>query len=209
MDVWAALGAGLIAGLAIAVPLGAIGVLLVREGATRGFAGGAAAAAAVASVDTLYCLIAVTAGAALSPLIAAWEPWPQIIGGAVLLVIAVRGLRQLRVTPSESEAASTGEGGSSWRRYALFFALTAVNPATVVYFAAIMAGLSAVAASAATAAAFVVGVAVASVGWQLLLVLAGAALRWKTGGRHRRVTTAIGSAVVGVLGVVMMTGAIF
>ena len=72
-----------------------------------------------------------------------------------------------------------------------------------------MAGLSAVAASTATAAAFVIGVAAASLGWQLLLVLAGAALRWKTGGRHRRVTTAIGSAVVGVLGVAMMAGALF
>ena len=73
--------AGCAAGLGVAMPLGAIGVLILREGMLRGYRSGLAAATGVATVDTLYCLGALLAGAALSPVIASWGDIPAICPG--------------------------------------------------------------------------------------------------------------------------------
>ncbi|WP_265523458.1 LysE family transporter [Oerskovia flava] len=196
--------AGLVAGLGVAVPLGAIGVLLVQEGASRGRAGGAPAAVAVASVDLLYCVAAVLGGSAAAPVVATWGPWPQVVGGAALVAIAAVGLVRSRRTAPGAARETTAGRGSSWRRYALFFGLTAINPATLVYFAAIVTGLSSITTSAEAAAAFVVGVGLASLGWQLLLVVAGAFLHGRAGPRLHAVTSLVGNGVVGVLGVSMI-----
>jgi len=207
MDAVAILVAGLVAGLAVAVPLGAIGVLLLHEGATRGWTKGAPSAVAVASVDTLYCLLAAVAGSALAPAIAGAGAWPRIVGGALLLAIAARGLLQLRRPRTSSASVVHAERGSSWRRFALFFALTAVNPATLVYFAAIITGLTEIAASPAAIALFTTGVGAASLSWQLLLVLAGSLLHGRVGGRLRGATSLVGNGVVAVLGIILIAGA--
>lgn len=208
MDLLTAFGAGFAAGLALAVPLGAIGVLLVREGTLRGWRRGAPAALAVATVDALYCIAAVTLGAVLAPVIAAWAPWPRIVGGVVLVGIAIHGLLRLRRTGSGAPPAGGPTDTPSWRRYVAFLALTAINPATLVYFAAVVTGMASLVAAPAAGALFVAGVAIASLGWQLLLVLGGAALRWTTGPRTQRVTAWVGNGIVGVLGILLIAGVI-
>lgn len=215
MDPLAALGAGAAAGLALAVPLGAIGVLLLHEGASRGLRTGAVAALAVAVVDMLYALAAVSAGALLGPVISSWDPWPRLAGGVALLVLAVGNLVRARRPASSntdsaagSKALSAASRATALRRFALFVALTAVNPATLVYFAAIAAGLPAVASSFATAALFVTGVAVASLAWQLLLVAGGALVHRRTGARLARLTSLVGNGVVAVMGVVLIAGSV-
>ncbi|WP_165384221.1 LysE family transporter [Leucobacter triazinivorans] len=208
MEFVAALGAGLITGLALAIPLGAIGVLLIQEGASRGWAGGVPAAAAVATVDLLYCVTAVTAGAAIAPGIASWGPWPRIIGGATLVALAIWSLIRARHSSVDAPAGADANRARSGRRYALFFGLTAINPATLIYFAAVVTGLSGVSASALVSVAFIAGVGAASLSWQLLLVLTGAIVRWKAGTQFRRLTTLVGSSIVGVIGILMITGMI-
>lgn len=215
MDPLAALGAGAAAGLALAVPLGAIGVLLLHEGASRGLRTGAVAALAVAVVDMLYALAAVSAGALLGPVISSWDPWPRLAGGVALLVLAVGNLvRARRPASSNTDAGAAAEPprsasrATALRRFALFFALTAVNPATLVYFAAIAAGLPAVASSVTVAALFVTGIAVASLAWQLLLVAGGALARRCTGARFARLTSLVGNGVVAVMGVVLIAGSV-
>lgn len=209
MEFIAVFGAGLVAGLALAVPLGAIGVLLIHEGTLRGWAGGAPAALAVATVDLLYCTTAVAAGAAFAPVIATWAPWPGITGGTALVALAAWNLVRTRRSIVEARPSDDASHTRSSHRYLLFFGLTAINPATLVYFAAIVTGLSTLSTSTVAAALFVAGVALASLSWQLLLVLAGAILRWRAGARFRHLTTLIGHGVVGMLGVLMITGVIF
>jgi len=204
MELITAFGAGLIAGLALAVPLGAIGVLLIHEGASRGWRRGAPAAAGVATVDMLDCIAAVAGGSALAPVIAAWDPWPRVVGGATLIALATWNLARMRRSPAVAGAAAEVSPARSRHRYALFVGLTAINPATLIYFAAIVTGLPAVSDSPFAACLFTAGVTLASLSWQLLLVLAGAVLRRRTGSRFRRLTTLIGNGAVGVLGVLMI-----
>lgn len=197
---------GVLAGLALVVPLGAIGVLLIQEGASRGWVDALPAASAVATVDVLYCVAAVGVGAALAPVIMTWDPWPRIIGGTILLGLAARNLVRAGRSAAEANPGADPDRNRLSRRYILFFGLTAINPATLVYFAAITAGLSTIASTPAAAALFVGGVALASLSWQLLLVLVGAILRWRTGTRARQLTTVIGNGAVGLLGIIMIAG---
>jgi len=208
MENLAALGAGLIAGLALALPLGAIGVLLIQQGASRGFGGAVPAAAAVATVDAIYCFAALSAGSVLAPLVTMWMPWPQIVGGVTLVTIAAWGLARIGERPVGSSTSAAVDTAAGWRRYAMFLGLTAVNPATLVYFAAIVTGLSSVTASAAAGALFVVGVTVASLGWQTLLVGVGAVIRGRSGPRLRHATSLIGNGAVALLGAIMIAGAV-
>jgi threonine/homoserine/homoserine lactone efflux protein len=203
MDAVTALVAGILAGLGIAVPLGAIAVLLVNEGVTRGFREGAPGAIAVAVIDTIYCTAAVTFGVVAAPVISAWGRWPGLAGGTALIMIAALSLwRSLRRPASDD--ATDPPTGTGWHRFALFLGLTAINPATLVYFAAIAVGLADLLQSPLAAGLFVVGVGTASVSWQLVVVAAGAMLSGRLTPRSRRVTALLGNVIVAGLGVAMI-----
>lgn len=203
MGLLPALAAGLLAGLGIAVPLGAVAVLLVNEGVTRGFRAGSPAAFAVGIVDTLYCTAAVALGAVAAPVITGWGRWPALAGGVALLTIAALGLWRTRARPTAVDAGQP-PAGTGWHRFALFLGLTAINPATLVYFAAISVGLSELLRSPLAAGLFVAGVGTASITWQLLVVAGGALLRGRLTRRARTVTAIAGNCVVAVLGVAML-----
>lgn len=210
MDALAALGSGLLAGIGLAAPLGAIGVLLLQEGVARGFRSGAPGAVAVAVVDTLYCSAAILLGALAAPVITGWGGWPGIVGGVALIVIAAIGLRRSlgwgssigSQEPSLSLPSRVLPSGR--QRFALFLGLTAINPATLVYFTAITVGLASLVSSATTAALFVAGVGCASLSWQLALVAAGALLSGRMTPRARRATSLVGNVVVAGLGLGML-----
>ena len=171
-----ALGAGALAGLGVALPLGAVGVLIVQEGISGGWRPASAAATGVALVDGAYAAAAVAAGAAVTTALAGLERAVQLVGAVVLLAVAVRGLLGLR-TPARTTPGAPVPGARVLRR---FVVLTAVNPMTAVYFVVLTAGLHGVVADAAAGIAFAAGVLIASLAWQLTLAaaasLAGARL---------------------------------
>src|SRR3954451_22980481 len=134
-----AFGAGALAGLGVALPLGAVGVLVVQGGITGGWRPAAAAGTGVALVDGAYAALAVAAGTGVAGALAGRERLVQVAGAVVLVAVAVRGLLALRRPVEPSGAA----GGSVPHRRVLlrFVALTAINPTTAVYFVVLTAGL--------------------------------------------------------------------
>ncbi|MCU7826148.1 lysine transporter LysE [Kitasatospora sp. DSM 101779] len=187
--------AGAAAGLGVAMPLGAVGVLLLQEGG-RGLRQGAAAATAVALVDFVYAAVAVLVGPRLVGLIGGGgEAWVRAVAAAVLAAIAVRGLLSLRggVPGAPAAAAEPGPARRSFVRFAL---LTLVNPTTALYFTALTAARGAAAAGAAVAVVFAVAVFAASLVWQQLLAAAGALAGTRLTVRTRRVTYALGYGLV-------------
>lgn len=201
----AAFGAGILAGLGAVVPLGAIGVMLLNEGAQRGWRAGAPAAAGVGIADTLYCILALAAGSALAPVVSEWGRWPAAVGGLLLIVVAVLMLRKAARGPATAEDDGARSAGSSgWARFALFFTLTAVNPFPLVYFGAIAVGLGENLHQRPVAAVFAIAVGLASIGWNLVLVAAGAALRAKSTVRMQRIVSAVGGGIVAICGVAVI-----
>lgn len=207
MNALTALAAGILAGLGIAVPLGAIAVLLVSEGVNRGFRRGAPGALAVGLVDTLYCMAAVTVGALAAPVVTSWGRWPALVGGCALVTLAVLGTWRSLTRPQAGDAADAPTG-TGWHRFALFLGLTAINPATLIYFGAITVGMAELFRSPLSAALFVVGVGTASVSWQLLVVAGGALLRGRLTERARRITALLGNVIVAGLGTAMLIAAL-
>jgi threonine/homoserine/homoserine lactone efflux protein len=144
--------AGVVAGYGIAVPVGAIGVLIAGLSARTSLRAGAAAGLGAATADGIYALIAVAGGAAVAAAIAPVAEPLRWAGGVVLLGLAawtVRGaLRDRRRSPvprspsgeSRLARAVRGEDVTAGRAFLGVLGLTLLNPATVVYFAALVLG---------------------------------------------------------------------
>jgi len=218
--------AGLAAGLGIAVPLGAVGVLLVSEGMARGWRPGVAAACGVATVDLVYASAATAAGAAVASALAGRETAVRLVAATVLAVVAVRGLLAARapsgVTSSGVTTGGVTTGGvttggvttggeddhrpGALRSYWRFVAVTAVNPLTALYFVALAVALGDRIAGTAAAAAFVLGVGIGSLAWQLVLAGMGAGAGSLFGPRGRRWTALVGNGWVLVLAVAVALG---
>jgi arginine exporter protein ArgO len=188
-----ALISGLIAGWGVAIPLGAIGVLLVDLGMRAGFRPASGAAAAVATADLLYAAVAAVAGSAVAGLLEPHERAMKLIAAGVLAGVAVLSLRSLRRRTGNASAAIP----PATHLYGRFLALTAINPTTVVYFAALITGLPAVASADAPAKlVFVLAVGLASLSWQLTLAGSGAALHHRLPHGARLWTALAGNALV-------------
>lgn len=197
----AALGVGVAAGLGVAVPLGAIGVLLLQEGLNRGWRRAVPAATAVACVDVTYCVAAILLGTFAAPTIDQLGVWPAVIGALALLVVAAIGVARGLRPHAEPAHASLHQLGRS--RFALFVGLTAINPATLVYFAAVAVTM-AQSLQAVTAIVLVGGVGLASLFWQLLLVTVGAFVGTRANDRARRMTVLAGNLVVAAFGAAIL-----
>jgi threonine/homoserine/homoserine lactone efflux protein len=210
-----ALLAGVVAGYAIAIPVGAIAALLITLGAQHGARVAAGGALGAATVDGLYATVAATAGAVIAPLIAAVEEPLRWISVVVLVVLGIMlALPAFRRRTAPITAATIDSGGdaeasarvrtTTFRRlFVTVGALTLVNPVTVVYFAALVGSSTlAVDAGAAERLVFVVAAFAASLSWQLLLTTAGSLVgRVLTGPTGARVTALVGGALVIALAV--------
>lgn len=196
-----ALLSGVLAGLAVAVPLGAIGVLIVELAATHGFRTGWAAGLGTATADLFYGAAAAFAGGAAVAALSAVRTELRIAGGLVLLAVALHGLGRARRVAGSPPARAPRAGG---RTYATFLGLTAINPLTIVIFASIVAGLPEIASGGLPAKlAFVVGVGGASALWQTALAGGGSVLG-RAGPRARLATTVVGHLIVLGLAVRML-----
>ena len=197
--------AGAAAGLGIAIPVGAIAILIVETGLRRGFRLAAAAGAGAATVDGIYALVAAAFGSALAALLAPLETPLRVLAVVVLVAIALRGLLGLRAAsrpvaadgvqvPPDVEAVE--RGGSALRTYGVFVAITLLNPVTLTYFAALILGLGSTGVSLAEKAAFVAGAFLASLAWQTLLAAVGAFLHRRLSPRIRAGVVVVGNGII-------------
>ena len=202
--------AGVAAGYGIAMPVGAVGALLVALAARTSWRVGAGAALGVATADGLYATVAMAGGAALAPVIrpaAGVLRWGAV---AVLLVLALHGARTaLRRYRARDLAQREAEMPTSpARAYLGFLGITLLNPMTVVYFAAlVLAGEGGAGPDRVAKSLFVVAAFAASASWQLFLAGGGALLgRALTGPQGRLWTSLVSSAVIVALAVRLVLG---
>jgi threonine/homoserine/homoserine lactone efflux protein len=177
MDATAALVAGLVSGLAIAMQVGAVSMLLIEAAVVAGPRAGVAAGMGVATADLGFAAIAAAAGGAVGAVLASHAADIRIVAAVALTVVAVHGLVTLRRADEPGTRADAA--GDARTHYVRFLAITSVNPLTIASFAAVAAALSLKGPLAATA--FAAGVGVASAAWHVALSLAaGHAGRWMT-----------------------------
>lgn len=165
---------GVVAGYGIAVPVGAIALLIIQVGIKCGFRCAFMAGAGAATADLLYAGLAVLGGAGLAEVVGSAGNLFQILSGIVLVAIAVVGLRKA-AKPVEQVEAVMPDRSDLVGTYFRFLGLTIINPTTIVYFAAVVIGLG-VAEGLTTSGGllFVIGAFLASLSWQTLLAFLGA-----------------------------------
>jgi len=196
--------AGIAAGLAVAVPIGAIGILIIEAGLRRGFRAAAAAGAGAATVDGLYATTAAVFGGAVAVLVAPILFPLRVVSAVVLIVIGLKLLRDGVAAVRAHAADPTGVAvmaeddtrRSEWRTYLTFIGLTAVNPVTVIYFAALIIGLPERPSTLGEQLAFAFGAFAASFAWQLTIAGASAVAHRRLPPSFRAWTTVLGAVVV-------------
>ena len=186
---------GVLAGYAIAIPVGPIAVLILRTGMRDGLRAALAAGAGTATADLIYASIAMLAGPALNALIQPVLLPARLLAAALLLALAARQLRSVDFSGTAKEPVGTG------RTYATVLALTLLNPATVIYFASLTIGLPTISTEPAARALFVVGAALASLSWQWLLAGAGSALHGRVPPRLAVWTGIASGAIIAALAI--------
>jgi threonine/homoserine/homoserine lactone efflux protein len=154
---------GLAVGFSIAAPVGPIGLLCIRRTLAGGWTLGFSTGMGAATADMVYGLVAAAGLTALTEsLVGARQPL-QFAGGAALIWLGLTFLR------TEAPRVQIGAGATGLAAaYASTFLLTLANPATILSFAAVMAGLGAMGASGETAV-LVAGVFLGSALWWLAL----------------------------------------
>ena len=199
--------AGALAGYAIAIPVGAIAVLIIHTGLTHGLRAGLAAGAGAATADFIYASLAALAGLWVATIIGPFETPLRVMGGAILIVFGARGLLALRSARETIDPAAVAEEARRphHRTYLTLLALTLLNPATVVYFSALIVGLPFL-GDAGDRLVFAAAAGLASLSWQWLLAILGAALGRGGGHRVRRVSSAVGNGVIVVMGALILLG---
>jgi arginine exporter protein ArgO len=181
------------------MPIGAVGTYLIGLAARERAPTATAAALGIASVDGTYAVVAALGGAGLQALLSEVTSWLVWIAAIALVVVAIRtlltaigryrGYIGTRAEPSTLTPA---------RAYFNLFALTAINPATVVTFAAVVLGRSASQGSSSwlAVALFALGAFLASAIWQLLLAGGGSVLGRLLHGRRGQLGIAVCSAMI-------------
>ena len=169
-------GAGFIAGLALAIPLGPMAILLIGTTLRSGRSVGTFGALAMATVDACYAAIVFAFGNLLIAALSQWVFPLRILGSAILVTIAVKIWLDSRKTLELGTASQSSLVNSKALTFAKFFGLTIINPATAFYFVGITPSVSSLNASQGLAIGFLVfagGVFFGSLIWQLTLVQMG------------------------------------
>jgi len=193
---------GVIAGYGIAVPVGAVSIIIFTTGMKSGFRRGFAAGAGAATADLLYAAAASAAGSALVLLLQPVTRVVRVAGGVVLVLMAAWGLAQVFLRRGQDAGDATGAPATGARAaYAQLLGITLVNPLTVVYFAALILGRdNGRDLLPLDRLAFVLGAAAASLSWQTLLAALGSLLHGRLSPRFRAGAVIAGNIIVAALG---------
>lgn len=157
-------GVGL--GVAIAAPVGPIGLLCIRRTLMQGQLMGLVSGLGAATADGVYGCIAGFGLTAAAQFLVAGADWLRIVGGLFLCYL---GVKTLMAQPADQSAPISRRG--LWGAYGSTCLLTLTNPATIFSFIAIFAGLGIAdpGRSPVSSALVVLGVFTGSALWWLVL----------------------------------------
>ena len=201
---------GVAIGFAIAFALGPIGLLVIRRTIDRGWLYGFVSGTGVAAADATYGAVAAFGLTAVTGLLVGIDRPLGIVGGAILVFLAARSLRDaLRGGSGADSSADAAEGrpgepgrASPVTGFASMYGLTMTNPATILSFTALFASIGAGTGGAGGALAVVLGVFTGSIAWWALLTGLIAGVRARLTPRIVRALNILSAVLIGGFGVV-------
>jgi threonine/homoserine/homoserine lactone efflux protein len=188
-------GIGFIAGLALAIPMGPMAIMLLSTSLQRGWRQGAIGGFAMASVDFGYALVVALLGTSLATFFKDWSKPLTLTGAAILVLLGIQTVRR-NLTISTVNAKSIGTSGGLAKTYVTFAAATVINPPTAIYFLSIAPSVGGSVAFGVSSLIFAFGVLLGSGIWQETLALLGHSMR--------RITSETVRTRIGVLGGILI-----
>ncbi|AXE99403.1 LysE family translocator [Paraburkholderia hospita] len=205
-------------GLAVAAPVGPMGMLCIRRTLTDGPRAGLAIGLGIAGGDAIYGLIAALGLVSVSHFMLAYDKPLHIIAGLFLLYLGIRTMLQKDPADNgnndnndnntEGKLANIGHSGAV-KAFASALLLTLTNPQTVIMFAALFTTLAPRGPfSSSVAFTTVLGVFCGSIAWWCVLVTAVSLARHAIGHKLRVIIDRIAGLALAVFGIVEVKRAI-
>ncbi len=187
-------------GLAVAAPVGPMGILCMKRTLVQGWRHGLATGAGIAVGDGLYALVAALGLAGISAFVFTYEKPLHAAAGLFLLYLGLKTFLARGAADGDG-APARPLGGTPRGHFASAVLLTLTNPPTIIMFAAIFAALAPKTGfEPATAALTVGGVMAGSLLWWIALTAAVMAFRHAIGPRARRWIDRIAGTALAVFG---------
>lgn len=186
-------------GIAVAAPVGAMGVLCMQRTLSRGWRAGLSTGLGIATADALYAGLAAFGVAAVSAAFVEWQDPLRVVGGVVLVYLGVRSM----LAPVRDAACDEVLPVSHGSLYAGAVALTLTNPMTIMAFGAVFAGAGlTVSPSVSSAALATLGVGAGSLSWWIALTASVTVARRSLGEDLVRWVTRLSGLVIVAFGVI-------
>jgi threonine/homoserine/homoserine lactone efflux protein len=191
---------GLLIGFAIAAPVGPIGILCIQRSLHDGFKIGLMTGMGAAFADGTYGLIAGFGLTAVSSLLISHRFWIQTLGGLFLLYM---GIKLILSSPPDKLTKNYDKSAS--HAFGTTFLLTLANPATILSFIAVFAGLGlgTLHPNTPSAITLVLGITLGSACWWIML----------SGGvafvLHKRINTTFMRMINWISGVIILAFSLF
>lgn len=190
----------IVAGFAIAAPIGPMALLCIRRTIDFGWRAGFATGAGIAGGDTLLALVGALGLTGISSLMLEHERALRIASAPLLIYLGLRTLMD-RTPPSDRVESFT----SLYRACGSSALLTLANPPTLIAFAAVFTMIApAGAPHFSTALATTVGIAVGSLLWWIVLITGIAFFRKSVTARLRRAISAFAGIALAAFGIAQL-----
>jgi threonine/homoserine/homoserine lactone efflux protein len=191
----------MVMGLAVAAPVGPIGLLCIQRTLQEGRAYGLATGLGAATADGLYGLVAAFGLTFISSFFLEQQQWIALLGGFYLCYL---GLRIARTAPPDLAPRRCQPG--LLRAFVTTFLLTLTNPLTILSFVAIFAGLGLAQRhdNYLEAAILVLGVFCGSAAWWLFLSSGLSLVRTRMNSRAMRWLNRASGAIIIAFGIVAL-----
>lgn len=191
---------GLAFGFLLAATVGPLWILCFRRTLAHGRLFGFVSGMGVATADTIYGFVAAFGLTVVSNFLIAQKFWLGAIGGVFLCWLGVKTLLS-----RPGERAAEAPASSLALAYTSTLGLTLTNPATILAFVAIFAGLGlASSGSYAEASMVVLGVTLGSAIWWVMLALGAGWLRERSTPNLLRTINIVAGVSILTFGVVQL-----
>lgn len=190
---------GVLAGLAIAVPVGPVNILCISRTLAAGRLAGIVSGFGAATADTLYGAIAAFSISLVINFLVREKFWIRLVGGALLIAI---GLAYWFKKPKSLKEEAEDSGHSE---YVTTLLLTLTNPTTVLSYMAVLAALRLGEARPWTLnLILVLGIFCGSMLWWIVLAMVAGHFRHRFNDRAVTWMNRIAAIAIGAFGVVTM-----
>ncbi len=189
---------GVFVGLGIAMPVGALALLVMDIGVRRGFTPAVAAGAGAATSHLIHAVAAVVVATVFSSFVESNADLFLLVGGLTLVVYGLVGLYRFR---TRTEPEESPEDRSTGATVAVFAGLGLMSAASLVYFMAVVLGRAGeLIGSGGDKTAYLFGAFAAALAWYTAIAAYSGSTNHYLPAWARVLSRLVGSLIVLVLG---------